>query len=104
MALTQDLQGVLDQIVAYFEAHPGQLMDGSYTTIGIVSRRDGNVRTGAQHVYPAFRGYKNLSDFTRQHGPFKGMEPNPPVVVAPTPKPAASAAPSAAANPQGDQR
>lgn len=83
MALTRDLQQTLDQIVAYFEAHPEQLQDGHYTTIGITSRRRGNVREGEKLPVVAVRGFANLSQFSRYHGPFTGVEPGSPKVVSP---------------------
>ena len=83
MPLTKDLQQALDQIVAYFTAHPEQLVDGAYTTVGVTSRREGNTRDGVKLPVVAFRGFANLSQFSRYHGPFTGTEPGSPKVVTP---------------------
>lgn len=93
--LTLDLQQTLNQIVAYFEAHPEQLQDGAYTTLGVLSRREGNVKAGAQELIVAVRGFRNLGEFSRQHGPFQGTELFPQTIVT-FPAPAVIMPPQAA--------
>src|SRR5262245_47179958 len=74
MALTRDLQHVLDQIVGFYTAHPEALVDGSITSMAVISRREGNVRGGTQELVPTFRRFRNLNEFSRQHGPFQGLQ------------------------------
>lgn len=97
MALTRDLQAVLDQITAFFEAHPEQLQPNTLTTISVISRRAGNTREGAMEIIPTFRRFRDLAQFSSQHGPFQGPNggnPRPPVEVYIPPKPAIVAPPA----------